>query len=216
MPNDMPGAGRFVQARMQIPNTQVYGVASWRGNSMQQHSVAPTLTNASFTTSGKGKRSLTVDATPSDARFPRGPRISGRQGALDILLDGGATTTVTIASLLQESSGLVAVLVSLVSGVVNVTIKNSSGVNVGVLAAASLATVANGRSARIQVAWNSVTPIESTRHMKVLINGLLAPPGDYTTAPTAAWAYLQPTDLDVPYTFDGELRSFQAASSVEI
>jgi hypothetical protein len=46
--------------------------------------------------------------------------------------------------------------------------------------------------------------------MKVLINGLLAPPGDYTTAPTAA------TALDVPYTFDGELRSFQAASSVEI
>ena len=84
MPNNMPGTGRYVQTPLAIPTAGVGVVPTWRGSAMQPITVTDLLPGASFNAQGRGHFSLTT-AT----RFPRGARLSGRQGTMDLFVKVG-------------------------------------------------------------------------------------------------------------------------------
>jgi len=215
MPNDLPSSGRYVQYRTGVPTVVDFNAPLWPNSSTRQTLTAvPQLQPATYSFKGKGLRSLTVNVPPGDPRFPRGPRVSGRQGTLDITLKGGALDTVSIVSL--QTTATTAVLLSVASGEVNVTVNDVDGTAVGVCEAASLPTMVEGTILRVQAAWNSVAPIEEGLHMKVLVNGRVAPAGDYSTLPVTPWTYLQPTEVNVPHAFNGELLAGQLGSAVLI
>ncbi len=98
MPNDMPGAGRFVQTPMAVPVAGVGVVPTWRGSSMQPVEVTELLPGSSFNAQGRGRFSL-VTAT----RFPRGPRLSGRQGSMDLLVRVGEQGEVAATGILTST-----------------------------------------------------------------------------------------------------------------
>ena len=91
MPNDMPGAARYVRTTMATPTAGVGVPPTWRGSSMNPVTVAALLPGVSFDARGRGVFNLTTAV-----RFPRGPRISGHQGSVDLHLvvglDGTART----------------------------------------------------------------------------------------------------------------------------
>jgi len=211
MPNHMPGSGRFVQTRMGTPDTSVYGVASWRGNSMQPHKTRPLLPGA-FTGQGKGTWSLIENVPPGALAFPRGPKVSGRQGTVEVYINGGATDTLDILTLTNDVTATNMLTIAIDTAEVVVTLVDAEGSTVGVCTAASLPNVVDGRPSVIRVRWDSVNPLASGFHMDVLVDGRLAPSGDFGTLPVAGWTYLQPTQLIVPHAFDGEMWSFQAAT----
>ncbi|KKK52782.1 hypothetical protein LCGC14_3101440, partial [marine sediment metagenome] len=99
MPNDMPGAGRFVQTPMAVPVAGVGVVPTWRGHSMQPAEVTELLPGSSFNAQGRGRFSL-VTAT----RFPRGARLSGRQGSMDLLVRVGAQGEVAATGTLTATT----------------------------------------------------------------------------------------------------------------
>lgn len=91
MPNDMPGAARYVRTNMAVPTALVGQTPTWRGNSMRPLTVVPQLPGASFDARGRG-----IFPLSEPGRFPRGVRISGQRGTADIWavvgLDGTART----------------------------------------------------------------------------------------------------------------------------
>lgn len=90
MSNQMPGSGMFIQTNMAVPSVGMNQAANMGGSSMQPHTAVPLLPSMAFSARGTGVQSLTVDQM--------GPRLSGRQGTLDILLVTGPTIAAVAAT----------------------------------------------------------------------------------------------------------------------
>lgn len=97
MPNNMPGSVRYVRTNMAVPVSVVGGSPTWKGNSMGQYTVSPLLEGVVFEARGKGSFSLS-----QPGRFPRGSRVSGRQGTLDLWLTVGAIGSVRTVAYLTD------------------------------------------------------------------------------------------------------------------
>lgn len=79
-----------IQYNMGVPTAGVGVEPTWRGSSMQPATVTPQLPGSSFSAQGTGVFDLT---TPG--RFPRGSRLSGRQGTMDVNVRTVAITQAT-------------------------------------------------------------------------------------------------------------------------
>jgi len=97
MPNDMPGAARYVRTNMAVPTAGVGINPTWEGNSMRPLTVVPILPGASFDARGKGLFPLS-----QPGRFPRGTRISGQRGSLDLWMVVGTDGTARTACYLTD------------------------------------------------------------------------------------------------------------------
>jgi hypothetical protein len=100
MPNEMPGAGRYVRTNMNTPTVSVGGTPTWRGRAMGPHTVVPIIPGLTFEAKGTGVYSLS-----QPGRFPRGTRVSGRRGTFDLWITLGAIGSErTLAYLTDDSS----------------------------------------------------------------------------------------------------------------
>lgn len=102
MPNEMPGAaGKYVSTNMAIPTSLIGGTPTWKGASMRQPTVSPLLPGLCFEAHGWGRFPLS-----QPGRFPRGTRISGRRGTMDLHITLGAIGTArTVAYLTDGIAG---------------------------------------------------------------------------------------------------------------
>jgi hypothetical protein len=102
MPNEMSGAaGKYVRTNMAVPTALIGGTPTWRGSSMAPLSVVPLLPGLCFDARGRGVYPLS-----HPGRFPRGTRISGRRGTMDLWLTLGAIGTArTVAYLTDVPEG---------------------------------------------------------------------------------------------------------------
>jgi hypothetical protein len=98
MSNDLPGSGRFVQVNQAIPTVSLVVDPSWCGCALETPTVVPLLPKVSFDARGLGRFSLTTDE-----KFPRGPRVSGRQGTVDLWVKMGVTGTARTIAYLTDS-----------------------------------------------------------------------------------------------------------------
>lgn len=135
MPNRAPLS---IQYNMGVPTAGVGIPPTWRGSSMQSPVVTPQLPGASFSAQGTGIFDL---VTPGG--FPRGPRLSGRQGTIDVFV---RTPSITSASgVLALSANVVdgdTVTVGTKTYTFQDTLTNVDGnVHVGLTAAASIANL---------------------------------------------------------------------------
>jgi hypothetical protein len=110
MPNDMPGAARYVRTQTATPTAGVGVYPTWRGSAMEPNIVVDLLPSVSFEASGKGVFDLTTSV-----QFPRGSRVSGRQGTLDLSIilgsDGTARTVCYLTDNPVEPINVIAVRV---------------------------------------------------------------------------------------------------------
>lgn len=98
MPNNMPGSARYVRTNMAVPTSPFGGSATWKGNSMVQHTVVPTIPGLCFEARGSG-----VFPLSRVGRFPRGPRISGRRGTFDLWITTGAIGSERVVAFLTDN-----------------------------------------------------------------------------------------------------------------
>jgi len=75
------GSGTLQLTKQVVP---VDGLPSTLGLSMSPQPAYPLIAGAVFYARGRGRNDLTEHVPPKDVRFVRGPKISGRQGTLDI------------------------------------------------------------------------------------------------------------------------------------
>ncbi len=100
MPNNMPGARRYVRTNLAVPTALIGATPTWKGRSMAQHTVVPFIPGQCFEARGTG-----VFPLSQPGRFPRGTRVSGRQGSLDLWLTAGVIGTErTVAFLTDDPS----------------------------------------------------------------------------------------------------------------
>ena len=138
MPNEMPGAIHYVRTNMATPTAGVGIPPTWRGSSMDPHTVVQQLPGASFEAQGKG-----VFYLAAPGRFPRGPRLSGRQGSMDLFVRVGEQGEVAATGILTSTvTGLADSDTVTIDGKVYTfedSLTNTNGhVHVGVDAAESL------------------------------------------------------------------------------
>ncbi len=72
----------------------------------------------------------------------------------------------------------------------------------------------------MQVAWDASAAISGLYHVKVIVNDLVMPVTDFTTAPLTNWTPFQPTYVTTGVftetAFDGEMILTQASLKVVI
>ena len=98
MPNDMPGAARYVRTNMATPTAGVGVPPTWRGHSMEPVTVAQLLPGLAYEARGRGVFDLTTAV-----RFPRGPRLSGQRGTIDLHIVVGADGTARTVCYLTDN-----------------------------------------------------------------------------------------------------------------
>lgn len=190
MSNDAPGAGRFVQNNMATPTAGV-GTPTWAsGSSMLAATVLPILPGVAFDARGTGRFDLTTDTK-------LGPRVSGRQGSIDLAFVAGATGTARTLAYLTDSltSPTRYILLGIdTSNRPRLVIKDELGTTVASVTP-SYTAIASGQTVLVRMTWDSLNPVYGTRQASLRVNRELIPDGDWATDPTADWTHFQPTHL---------------------
>lgn len=96
MPNDLP-IDRYVKKNLAVPTAVLGGTPTWKGRAMGPDTVVPLLPGVCFEARGAGVFSLS-----QPDRFPRGPRISGRRGTMDLWVVMGAVGAIRSVAYLTD------------------------------------------------------------------------------------------------------------------
>lgn len=99
MPNEITTGSHFVQSNMAPVIASVGADPTTRGQSMAPHSVTQLLPGSAFTARGRGRFSLLTSV-----RFPRGYRMSGRQGTMDLFIQTGEQGQVAASGILTTTA----------------------------------------------------------------------------------------------------------------
>lgn len=208
----MSGTTRFVQTTRAVPTAAVTAsAATWRGNSHGPDRVFPLLPSHSYSARGDGRWDL-VDPTPG---------VSAARGTVDVWLDmgSGSSTIIVLHSVANPATAPFHTFGVNASGQSTGTLRNSVGTTVAAWEAGTHAAVVQGRPLHIQIAWDSVAPIDSVRHVKVIVNDVVVPLASYTTNPITPWTPFVPAYMSTgryAAAFDGEIMLTQLATRVVI
>lgn len=205
-----------VKPIVQSPNHLVYtgqapltamtgGGATSLGRGMGPNFHAPLLPDASFQARGLGKFDLTESVPGTDPRFPRGPRLSGRQGTLDVwYIAPTAGSARDIVALTDNNDGgspsTQVILISIdATNRPEATLIDKDGNTVGATAASGSA-IAAGQITHVRLVWDSLNPVPGAgggRYAALQVNGALVPVADWTggTNPVAAWVHFPATHV---------------------
>ena len=179
----------------------------------------PFLEKQSFVLRGAGDTSLTQSTPPNDPRFPRGPRLSGNQGTLDVWLTVG-TGTANFLQITSPITGAGIVLGLHTSGYATGSITAEGGGSVATFAADALPGLVQNRTVHVQFAWSALVPIDGTFYAKAFVDGLPVAAADFTTPPSAAWVPFAlgnlRTGVFAGSAFNGQVLLVQASTDVVI
>lgn len=94
MPNEIPGNAGFLVHTNMAPVTAGVGVhPTTRGLGMLPNTVTQLLPDCAYSARGRGRFSLDDNVPPGDVRFTRGPRLSGKQGTMDLFIRAGQSAS---------------------------------------------------------------------------------------------------------------------------
>jgi len=211
--SSVPGP-RYVEARLGTPiSTAPANAATWRGSSMPLPRSFPVLTGQSFVVWASGRFQALEDSVP---------RVGSTRGTLDcwFKMGTGADSLVLAQSVYSSTTPPLITVGVDATGRATGSIQDAAGATVAAWTAGTMGANAQGALVHMQVAWDALAPIHGLYHVKVIVNDVAMPAGDFTTPPLSAWTAFQPTYVTTGVftetAFDGELILTQASLSVVV
>jgi hypothetical protein len=169
-----------------------------------------------FSAAGRGQWELS-----EPGMFPRGSRVAGVRGSLDVVVTLGATGTARAICYLGDAVHRTALAVD-VSNRPLVEIMDASGFVVarGVPTGAALA---EGQRVQVRWVWDSTSAVAGARYVRLQVNGVDVPGSDWAVNPTSAWIAFRPQVLVLaggvtvhsPFAaFNGDVEAVQTSNVV--
>lgn len=206
--------GRYVEAKQATPTSTVSAnAATWRGRSMNQPRSFPLLQGSSFGCNASLRCNLLTGPLPS---------VAGVRGTFDVWFRMGSGADSIVMAHSVESTATAPVINVAVGATGKATglIQDAGGATQAAWTAASMAANAAGALVHMQMAWDSSEAISGLYHVKVIVNDVVMPVTDFTTAPLTSWTPFQPaylsTGVFTESGFDGEMILTQASLKVVI
>lgn len=207
-----PIVGSSGSGILSVPNmaavTAAVGVTpTTKGRGMAPHTVVPQLPDRVFEARGRSVHDLDEpNVPPGDVRFNRGPKLTGREGTIDIwFLAPTAGTARTLCYLTDDPASptnVIAVRID-TSNRPLVTIVDQLGTTVGEVTPSYTAVTA-GKLTHVRFTWDAVNPVDGTRHATLKVNEEAIPGGDWSTDPTSGWDHFKPTHMVLARAFSGD------------
>jgi len=216
------GSNVLVTNQMATPNT-TGGAPLWdAGSSMLAPAIsARAFSDQVFSVAGRGRWALS-----EPGRFPRGSRISGRQGSIDLVIDSGSNgTTRSIFSVADRMP---------VTRIMHIAIDTSNRPHIewmdlgaNAVARGTPSGPGNGSNTKLHIrcVWDCTTPVHGARHIRLQVNGVDVPDADWSPVdPTSPWTPFRPEYLitmEPPNllgafdSFNGSIESIQISNTVQ-
>lgn len=211
----MPGSGMFLQTNMAVPAVGVNQAANLGGSAMQPHTAVPLLPSMAFSARGTGTQSLTLDAS--------GPRLSGVQGSLDLLISMGAAGTARTVCVLTDDPASPTRYLAIKIDTTNrpyLVMTNAAGTVIAQVGP-SFAALVSGQTAAIRMAWDSrnIVDVPTDRRATFKVNRTPVASSDWSTNPNANWTSFQPTHIRLGVSlgdadFNGVISAVQVSNVV--